>query len=72
MLVLEKMIIVAIRSLFLISCSAFHSVWILLALNYFLEMDVKTFRVVGSVCFFIVLFCCFKLAYKELEKLEAK
>jgi predicted tellurium resistance membrane protein TerC len=68
-LVLEKIIAAIIRSFFIISCAAFHAAWILLALNYLLEMEVETFRVVGGICFAVVLFYCFKLGYKKLERL---
>lgn len=71
-LALEKMIAATIRSLFIVSCSAFHTAWILLSLSYFLGMDVKTFRVVGGVCFAVVLVGCFKFGYKRLEKLEGE
>lgn len=71
-MVLEKIIAAIIRSFFIISCAAFHTAWILLALNYFLEMEVGTFRVVGGICFAVVLFYFFKLGYKGLEKLEAE
>lgn len=54
---------------FAIACAAFHSVWILLLVNYFFDLSVFAARFVGALFFIVISFFCIKLFNQKINRL---